>query len=108
MSARSGRRPWWVFAGILAVVGVAPLVALSYLVENWAADRVRDEIRDRLSGSAALTATFLDEQLRGIEDVAASYARAPGCSRRCAIRAGRAAPSSTATCVSFVTLAPTC
>ena len=66
---------WLVLALVFATLGVVPLGVLAYLVENRATQAVRDEARNSLSGSASLTALFLGEQLRGIEDVVDSYGR---------------------------------
>ena len=68
-------RPWWALALLLAALSVIPLGALAYLVETRAADAVGAQARTSLSASASLTALFLGEQLRGIEDVVDSYGR---------------------------------
>ena len=74
MTASVRRRPWWGSAFVVAALGVIPLAALAYLVDSKATDSLREEARSKLSGHAALTARFLEEQLRGVQDVAESYA----------------------------------
>ncbi|MGQ0520837.1 MAG: response regulator [Actinomycetota bacterium] len=65
----------WALALFTTALGVIPLGALAYLVGNRATDAVRREARNSLSSSASLTALFLDEHLRGIQDVLESYGR---------------------------------
>lgn len=67
-------RSWWALALVVIMIGLAPLALLAYLVEARATEAVRTQARASLSGTASLTARFLDEQLRGIEQVMDSYA----------------------------------
>ena len=75
MRRSPGSRRWWALALLIAGLSVIPLGTLAYLVESRAADAVAGQARTSLSGSASLTALFLGEQLRGVEDVVDSYGR---------------------------------
>lgn len=60
---------------VVASLGLAPLSAVAFLVENRATEAVRLEARTSLSSSASLTSLFVAEQLRGVEEVVVSYGR---------------------------------
>ena len=71
----TGRRTWWLVVLVVVLLGLAPLGAVAFLVEDRATEAVRREARTSLASSASLTALFVSEQLRGVEEVVVSYSR---------------------------------
>lgn len=68
-------RSWWALVVLAVALGVVPLAALAYLVEDRATSAVRSEARNSLSSAASLTALFLQEQMSGVQGVVESYSR---------------------------------
>ena len=62
---------------LFVLVSVVPLALLTYATVHLASGAVRQEVEARLQSSAALSAAAVREEMRGVTDLAESYASRP-------------------------------
>ena len=70
-------RSRWVLTAVLIVIGLVPVGILAYLSTNMAADALRHRVDESMQGSAAMSALYINEELRGLAEVDESFANRP-------------------------------
>jgi len=70
-------RSRWALTALLIAIGLVPLGLLAYLSTNMAADAVRQRVDESLQGSAAMSALYINAELRGLSEVDESFANRP-------------------------------
>jgi PAS domain S-box-containing protein len=76
-SRRSLRRASLRYVSVFLVLALVPLVGLTYVAVHESGSVARNEVRDRMSIAAQVSAEYVQEQLDGVSVLVAAYAGAP-------------------------------
>jgi signal transduction histidine kinase/DNA-binding response OmpR family regulator len=61
-------------AAVLLILGLVPLALLSYYAIRTSSEAISDRVRDNVEATAAMSALYIDEELRGLAEVDESFA----------------------------------